>query len=328
MVSFEGEKCPVCHAILFEDDDVVVCPQCGTPHHRSCWSHLGHCANAEKHGTNWRYARQSPHENTKETGKQNYQQAGSGKRCPNCGAMSSSVTIFCPFCGYQFGTAQYHSGQAGNGPGSAPFDYMGRIIDPMGGVDPRTEIDGVSASSLMPFIAVNTQRYIPKFASMSQKRKKVSWNWASFFLHGYWLLYRKCYKEGILALIVSLTSVLLNIPMNLVTNGILQSLPENSTNAMLYSAIAENLSSYTPGVIICTLLSFAFSLGLMVIMGMFGDNIYKHYCVDKIKKIRETQDIEQQHEMNAKKGGVNFIVPVIAYFAFNMLTTIITIIII
>ena len=27
--NIEGEQCPVCHAYLFEDDDVVFCPECG-----------------------------------------------------------------------------------------------------------------------------------------------------------------------------------------------------------------------------------------------------------------------------------------------------------
>ena len=36
--------CGVCHAYLFEDDDVVYCPVCGAPHHRDCYKSIGHCA--------------------------------------------------------------------------------------------------------------------------------------------------------------------------------------------------------------------------------------------------------------------------------------------
>ena len=28
-ISIEGEKCPVCGAYLFDEDDVVFCPECG-----------------------------------------------------------------------------------------------------------------------------------------------------------------------------------------------------------------------------------------------------------------------------------------------------------
>ena len=43
--------CSVCHAYLFDDDDVVYCPVCGAPHHRDCYKSIGHCAFEEAHGT-------------------------------------------------------------------------------------------------------------------------------------------------------------------------------------------------------------------------------------------------------------------------------------
>ena len=43
-ISIEGEKCPVCGAYLFDEDDVVFCPECGAPHHRECYNAVGHCA--------------------------------------------------------------------------------------------------------------------------------------------------------------------------------------------------------------------------------------------------------------------------------------------
>ena len=49
MFKYEGAKCPVCHAYLMEDDDIVVCPDCGAPHHRECWKSLGHCGCEELH---------------------------------------------------------------------------------------------------------------------------------------------------------------------------------------------------------------------------------------------------------------------------------------
>ena len=34
---YTGETCPVCNKVFQEDDDIVVCPDCGTPHHRKCY---------------------------------------------------------------------------------------------------------------------------------------------------------------------------------------------------------------------------------------------------------------------------------------------------
>ena len=30
----DGKTCQACHAYLFEDDDIVVCPECGAPVYR------------------------------------------------------------------------------------------------------------------------------------------------------------------------------------------------------------------------------------------------------------------------------------------------------
>ena len=51
MSRFENKLCPVCRARFNDKADVVVCPECGTPHHRVCWLTKGHCAVEEYHAT-------------------------------------------------------------------------------------------------------------------------------------------------------------------------------------------------------------------------------------------------------------------------------------
>lgn len=50
MSKFSGADCPVCRAAFVETDDIVVCPDCGTPHHRHCYAELSACGNKERHG--------------------------------------------------------------------------------------------------------------------------------------------------------------------------------------------------------------------------------------------------------------------------------------
>ena len=40
---YEGLSCPVCAKAFTADEDIVVCPQCGLPHHRACWKSVGQC---------------------------------------------------------------------------------------------------------------------------------------------------------------------------------------------------------------------------------------------------------------------------------------------
>ena len=57
MFLYENNKCPVCSKKFEEGDDIVVCPDCGTPHHRECYHTLGKCANKDKHETDFVYDR-------------------------------------------------------------------------------------------------------------------------------------------------------------------------------------------------------------------------------------------------------------------------------
>ena len=48
-MDFYKYKCPVCEEQFKKGDDIVVCPECGTPHHRECYENIGHCFNKDKH---------------------------------------------------------------------------------------------------------------------------------------------------------------------------------------------------------------------------------------------------------------------------------------
>ena len=42
-MEFTQYNCPVCEKKFENGDDIVVCPECGTPHHRECYDSLGRC---------------------------------------------------------------------------------------------------------------------------------------------------------------------------------------------------------------------------------------------------------------------------------------------
>lgn len=52
-MEFTEYKCPVCDKQFKKGDDVVVCPECGTPHHRECYEKEGHCHFADRHGADF-----------------------------------------------------------------------------------------------------------------------------------------------------------------------------------------------------------------------------------------------------------------------------------
>ncbi|MBD5130752.1 MAG: hypothetical protein HDT43_12650 [Ruminococcaceae bacterium] len=49
LLKFVNKICPVCKAPFTEGADIVVCPVCGTPHHRVCYAVQNKCALEELH---------------------------------------------------------------------------------------------------------------------------------------------------------------------------------------------------------------------------------------------------------------------------------------
>lgn len=48
---FKNEKCAACGMKFFDDENIVVCPECGTPYHRECWERIGTCVHSAEHGS-------------------------------------------------------------------------------------------------------------------------------------------------------------------------------------------------------------------------------------------------------------------------------------
>ncbi len=51
MTRFDGKLSPVCREKFTSDSDIVVCPDCGTPHHRECYTKTNKCALYKGHGS-------------------------------------------------------------------------------------------------------------------------------------------------------------------------------------------------------------------------------------------------------------------------------------
>lgn len=61
-MKYTGIPCAACGKKFTAEDDVVVCPECGTPYHRACYKELGHCVNEARHaeGYVWQPPKAAP----------------------------------------------------------------------------------------------------------------------------------------------------------------------------------------------------------------------------------------------------------------------------
>ncbi|MEG2088370.1 MAG: RING finger protein, partial [Angelakisella sp.] len=91
MSLYTGCECPCCGKPFEATDDIVVCPICGSPHHRACYKAAGHCANEQLHEQNKQWERPVT---APDQGEQ------PAVRCGNCGVENPPNSIFCNSCGH------------------------------------------------------------------------------------------------------------------------------------------------------------------------------------------------------------------------------------
>lgn len=265
MSYYEGLSCPVCSKPFAPDEDIVVCPQCGLPHHRACWKSVGACFAAAKHNTAQQWSRNNA--------QADYDTATDGNVCPQCGSSNAQYAEFCSRCGHALTIDDWHSAPTQTPPpvwSYASYHSVGND----GGFD--EPLDGVSASDLAAFMGTNQHYYLPRFQRMSRK-ESGGWNWSAFLFSPYWLFYRKQYLLGTLSFFVSLLSSILysivTIPVQTAETdaAMLSAMQDVQSHALFYPWLAISLISLT----------------LSVIFGIKGNRFYYNHCRHKVLTIRE-----------------------------------------
>ena len=307
-LNIEGEKCGVCNAYLFEEDDVVYCPECGAPHHRECYNSVGHCGLQQLHGTENQYKRvdKQTQEIEIEPDIQKSSRFAEERevRCGMCGNTYLASENSCPECG-----APNVSRMGGR---FVMFDFLG-------GVPADMDLgEGVTADEAKRFVSANTHRYIPKFASF-KAGKRASWNWLAFLAPSAWFLSRKMYKAGAFIGTLQVALSLLILPF---TKAVYQIDTSSAVNYMeLGELIMENLPMIGEIALITAFIASTLNLILSIFMGAFGDIIYKKHVITTIADIKvKSADIEEDFR---RKGGISFVLCLLGLFAVQELPSII-----
>ncbi|MCD8107993.1 MAG: DUF2628 domain-containing protein [Oscillospiraceae bacterium] len=315
MPIYVGQPCSSCGRILTKTDDIVVCPECGSPYHRDCYIREGMCTNTHLHetGESWQ-----PTVDTSKTEKKKL-------ICPNCGAENDPEAAFCCTCGapvnmekasggYQgtntgnynrnpYGNGGYQNGNYQNQNGNyqnqngygRPYGnpYMGG----MGGGFPFFGSGAYSAdyaigdhtvAEYSDYVGSNSPYFIPKFIRF-ENGKKWSFNFSAFFFPHIYFFYRKMIREGIVALLLTALS----------------SIPTLIYYLVLYGFVGEaivNSSSFLVVYNICSILSYAISLAA----GLFANYLYYRKAKADLDKIKtEIVEYGSQREALMTKGGTS-----------------------
>lgn len=304
---YEGEVCPYCGNPFVEGDDVVVCPECATPHHRACWFAHGHCANEDKHGEGflWHKTAAAPESEQAEPQNDDRNEQSLDIVCPDCGKVSPNGTLRCPDCGALL----------------VPF-VMGEppIARFREGFDPNQEFYGMKTGDIALYCRTGGASYIGK-CRKRELGQKVTFNWAAFFFSPFWFFYRKLYKPGAILLGVYLALMLAVTPFASTIENIRQ-----QTAAIYQEALGENeeISTQQQEQIVQKIsalyqqnrkelaLFLAFSLtrllGLSLFSGFTADAFYLKKMKKDIATVRENNTDERAVQtILFRKGGVSLL---------------------
>lgn len=327
-----NKQCQICHGYLFEEDDVVVCPECGAPHHRDCWNTVGHCGLAELHGTNREYGKQPS----------GYQSNGPAyadggnlyeRLCPHCGKRAKATdALFCPYCGKEYASRphqhQYKTQDVFDEPDQTGPNVVFRGMfdkDSYGGIPKSAEIEGVKVEQVAKFVGNNAHRYIPRFAVMKQSNRR-SWNWAAFLFPSVWCMSRKMYVTGIMYFILFLAASLCFVPFMSVLSTFTADMPQ--MNYMDYAneivtIVRENFSAF--GWPSFALLGVGLALQVVprIICGKTADWTYRGFALNKVKTIINDPEVDDVDEELMHAGSVNIFLMLITFLAQQYLPSII-----
>ena len=298
-LNLENQKCVVCNAYLFDEDDVVYCPQCGAPHHRDCYNSLGKCGMEELHGTKAEYKKPEIPEQPQDLSQNN-------DICLRCGKHKVDNAKFCPYCGAP------NVEELKN----IPFGNF-TIIDGKAPID-----EGVNAEDVAKVVMLNPLRYIEKFKKL-KGGNKLSFNWAALLVPHGWFAYRKMYKASIVVSAFKIIANILTLPFLINLQAIFgSSLPRYPE---LLSYFYSNPNELQPMSVALAFAGSIITLIIHIISSVFADSIYKEKVFTSVRKIKSSPDPEQSLR---RLGGISTIGFLLAILAVEFIPEIISIFVI
>ena len=186
MGKYTGILCEACQKPFAEDDDVVVCPECGAPHHRECYKDLGKCALSDKHAPDFEWKAKLPEA-----------AAAEAIVCSHCNSVNPGEAKYCIMCGtplsdsYQGNQGRYTRRRTEEANPEQQNHSRGSRIE--------FSIDGVTSHDLIAYTGDSFHYYMRSFRNILSGFS-VSWNWAALLFSYFYFFYRKMYKIGAILL--------------------------------------------------------------------------------------------------------------------------------
>ena len=315
MTRYTGNHCPVCEQAFTDTDDIVVCPDCGTPYHRNCWKKVGACMHRSEHAAGFEWQPEIGPEAVK---------AAHEATCPNCGTRNTPGAARCSHCGCPLPRSEADSADAAkpeeqvpiyardpsavSNRSAAPGPHIETYsADREGGIyrreiGPEDTIDGIKAKDWAAYVGRSPMYYLMQFFRMSITNRKAAVCLSAFLFGPAYLLYRKMWKEGLLTAVLT---IVLSIPTFIEIISVF--------NPSLLGAMP--LGWLPAAVNVCAVASWA----LNIILGLFAVSWYRSEAKKNIDRIyADYPDGEARTDALLQKGGTNLLAALL-YFGIMLL---------
>ncbi len=267
MLEYQGQPCIICGKPFAGEDDIVTCPECGTPYHRACYRTAGTCVNTALHesGGSWvlERRRQIVAEHSAEKRAEQFAQAEERERGEQPKMLNGSL--------YDGVRLNPH--------------------DPCVGLDPEETFDGATMREVAEFVGTNRFYYLPLFRLMKQTGKKFSFNLVCLFFPQLYFANRKMW-------LMTLFTVLLEVAFSIPT--VLLYMADTLNFSVSWVDVhSDGFTRLDSG------LSFV-RMGLSVIWCLFGNYLYYRFSVRRIQSIKKKAVSEAaMREQIQSEGGTN-----------------------
>ena len=312
-MKFENQICPVCEKAFTENDDIVVCPECGTPHHKDCYFSLGECKNKALHNEGFSYKieeKESPEidviigDEVKKT--------------------SDIIDIV---------NVEYNDEKSKNNE-----ELKGTIEELFKNINGKTTdqvlINKTPSSFYEAAVGQNQNYYMPRFLIMEGTRKKNLLNVFAFIFPLGWSVYRKMYKLALLVFSIYIVFMGISVGPLLVNEEIVTTIeqcviedPDAVQNILAYRS-GQSVKLTKSEAQLIKLLNeaalpdyvfygkYAVSLAMKFFVGLNATKLYKMKLEKNIKRVMELplDDNAKKKYLRSKYGVVPMALAVVIGF--------------
>ncbi len=313
MSIFTGTRCMVCNEKFGNNDDIVVCPDCGTPYHRECYLKNKACVNTLLHESG------RPWQPMYDVGDDAmlYQDI----KCKECSHTNPPMTLFCESCGNPLAALEFHNENVrkkieesavktdnytprgynqtqNNGVNISP--YLINYTDRLCGYNPEEDYDGVKLSELGDYVDTNTHYYLPLFKRFKETSRNFSWNLTAMLFPELFFANRKMPLAALLAVLVR---YIVFIPFFIEAFAI-----AGGTSVLAKFASQFNVTGSSFQML--EMLVYVLSYSLMFFCGSHANSLYYKKALKKIKSIKQKGELSDMPPQNVsavivKKGGTS-----------------------